>query len=88
MVKYLAKFVPHLSDVTESPRIKAQHPRWEWTTDCAQAFINIKAALAKAPVLKYFDTQFQTEGQGDTSHSGIRFALCNKDSPSCMLVDQ
>lgn len=34
-----------------------------------------------APLLNYFDTQCQTEGQGDASESGLGFALMQEGLP-------
>ena len=82
MVKYLAKFVPHLSDLTE-PLRKLTHKNhdWSWTPQCDKAFSDIKESLVKAPVLKYFDPQCQTEGQGDASDTGLGFALMQNGLP-------
>ena len=37
--------------------------------------------MSKAPVLKYFDINCPTEGQGDASESGLGFALLQNDMP-------
>ncbi|KAJ8041936.1 hypothetical protein HOLleu_12875 [Holothuria leucospilota] len=82
MVKYLAKFVPHLSDLTE-PLCKLTHKKsaWKWTTDCDQASNTINLAVTNTPVLKYFNTQCQTEGQGDASDAGLGFVLMHEGLP-------
>ena len=38
-------------------------------------------AVTQAPVLKYFSPEAQTEGQGDTSQNGLRFALMQEGQP-------
>ncbi len=54
---------------------------WNWTTECDQAFNDIKQALSQTPVLKYFDVKCPTEGQGDASESGLGFALLQSGLP-------
>ncbi len=82
MVKYLAKFIPRLSDLTE-PLRKLTHKdqEWVWSAECDQAFSNIKCAITETPVLKYFNPKCPTEGQGDASEAGLGFALLQNGLP-------
>ena len=82
MVKYLSKFIPGLSQTTD-PLRKLTHKNepWNWSAACQQAFEHIKQSLSQAPVLKYFDINCETEGQGDASEAGLGFALLQKGLP-------
>ncbi|KAK6191365.1 hypothetical protein SNE40_003075 [Patella caerulea] len=41
----------------------------------------MKDAVTSAPILKYFDPESPTEGQGDASSKGLGFALLQEDQP-------
>ena len=82
MVKYLSKFLPDLSDVSEPiRRLTHTDVEWQWTSEQDQAFRKIKQLATSAPVLKYFDSTIDTEGQGDASDHGLGFALLQNDQP-------
>lgn len=82
MVKYLAKFIPDLSQLTDPLRqLTHKNQPWNWSPDCQRAFDNIKQAVSQSPVLKYFDINCQTEGQGDASEAGLGFALLQDGLP-------
>ena len=50
MVKYLAKFVPSLSDISEPiRRLTHKDTEWNWTSDCNEALAEIKRRLTKDP---------------------------------------
>ena len=58
MVNYLAKFLPSLSDMTEPlRRLEDRDVKWCWLKQHQQAFNNVKKALTKAPVLRYYDVK-------------------------------
>ena len=82
MTKYLAKFLPDLSELSEPlRRLTHKDVEWSWTEVQTQAFENIKEAVTSAPVLKYFDPKADTEGQGDASEHGLGFALMQDGQP-------
>lgn len=82
MVKYLAKFLPALSEKSEPlRRLTHKDTPWEWGPDQDKSFADIKLLVSSAPVLKYFDPECQTEGQGDASQSGLGFVLVQKGQP-------
>ena len=82
MVKYLAKFLSDLSQISEPIR-RLTHkdvPRF-WTKEQDVAFNKIKEAVTSATVLKYFDFSKPTEGSGDASSQGLGFVLTQEDHP-------
>ena len=82
MVKYLSKFLSNLSELCQ-PFRKLTHKdiEWQWTQEQEDAFQSFKMAVTQAPVLKYFNPQAQTEGQGDASQNGLRFVLMQEGQP-------
>ena len=55
MVKYLGKFLSSLSDICEPlRRLTHKDAAWNWNSEHDEAFQNIKNAVTKAPVLKFF----------------------------------
>ncbi|XP_033105933.1 uncharacterized protein LOC117108106 [Anneissia japonica] len=75
MVKYLAKFIPSLSQLNE-PLRKLTHKNqlWNWSLECQQAFDNIKQALSQAPVLKTLGSGFPDQGTVDQIPESIHLA--------------
>ena len=70
LVKYLSKFLQDLSEMCEPLR----HPTHKgaeriWGHEPEVAFVRIKEAVVKAPVLKYFKESHPTKCQGDASQS-------------------
>ena len=90
MTKYLAKFLPDLSELSEPlRRLTHKNVEWSWTEGQTQAFENIKEAVTSAPVLKYFDLKADTEGQGQVMHLNMDWDLssCKMDSLYHMQVE-
>ena len=87
MVKYLSKFLSNLSKLCQ-PLRKLTHKdaEWQWTQEQEHAFQSLKVAVTQAPVLKYFSTQAQTEGQGDASQRGLGFVYCKRANQLHMQV--
>lgn len=82
MVKYLAKFLPALSDMSEPlRRLTHKDCEWTWSDQQQKAFDMIKQKVCEAPVLRYFDASAPTEGQGDASQFGLGFALIQQGQP-------
>eukprot|EP00795_Rhopilema_esculentum_P007265 gene7265-12952_t len=83
MVKYLAKFLPRLSEVCEPLRsLTHKDAPWVWGKDHDKSFADIQKAICEAPVLKYFDHKAATEGQADASSKGLGFVLMQEGRPS------
>ena len=82
MVKYLGKFLSSLSDICEPlRRLIHKDAVWNWKSEHDEAFQNIKNALTKAPVLKFFYSNMQVKGQKDASSKGLGFVLLHDDRP-------
>lgn len=82
MVKYLAKFLPDLSEISEPlRRLTHKNVVWLWTHEHTKSFEAIKDRVITAPLLRYFDPQLDTEGQGDASEKGLGFALLQNGQP-------
>ena len=55
-VNYLARFMPHLSDVCEPlRRLTDKESLWDWQSSQEQAFQKIKQLATEAPVLRYYN---------------------------------
>ena len=55
-VIYLARFVPHLSDVCEHlHRLTDKESLWDWQSSQEQAYQQIKQLVTEAPVLRYYN---------------------------------
>eukprot|EP00795_Rhopilema_esculentum_P002969 gene2969-1223_t len=84
MVKYLAKFLPRLSEVCEPLRsLTHKDAPWVWGKDHDKSFADIQKAICEAPVLKYFDHKAATEGQADASSKGLGQNLEKTHSSTC-----
>eukprot|EP00794_Sanderia_malayensis_P007649 gene7649-8489_t len=82
MVKYLAKFLPRLSEVCKPLRaLTHKDASWVWGASHDKAFQDIQRAICEAPVLKYFDPKAITEGHGDASSKGLGFVLMQEGRP-------
>nr|XP_054767488.1 uncharacterized protein K02A2.6-like [Lytechinus pictus] len=82
MVKYLSKYLPALSDISEPlRRLTHKDCVWTWNEQQQEAFDMIKQKVCEAPVLRYFDASAPTEGQGDASQFGLGFALLQHGQP-------
>ena len=81
-VNYLAKFLPHLSQVSEPLRqlTKKDQPYvWDRTHDAA--FTEIKKLITKPPILKYYEPQKPLVLQCDASDHGLGAALIQEEKP-------
>lgn len=81
-VKYLSKFPEDLSDMCEPlRRLYHKYVSWDWSQEQEQAFERITEAASTAPVLKFFNPDSPTEGEGDASEKGISFSLMQQGQP-------
>ena len=91
MVKYLSKFLSNMSELCQPLRkLTYKDVDWQWTQEQEDAFQSLTTAVTQAPVLKYFNPQAQTEGQGDASQNSLGFVLMQEGQPvtyaSCALT--
>lgn len=82
MVNYLSKFVPSFSSLTEPLRaLQKTGVEWTWTSVHQQAFEAIKAKIASAPVLRYFDEEKPIVIQTDSSSTGLGSCIMQDGLP-------
>ena len=81
-VNYLAKFVPHLADESESlRRLTDKNAEWVWEKHHQDAFDRIKRLVANHPVLRYYDINKPVTIQCDSSETGLGAALLQDEQP-------
>lgn len=82
LAQYLAKFLPHLSDITK-PLGELMKNGIQWTWDDAQqtALENLKKAVSSTPILRYYNLEEEVTLQCDTSQSGLGAALLQNGQP-------
>ena len=82
MTNYLAKFLPKLSDVSESLRQLTRKEReFHWSGVHDRAFDNIKALVSTSPLLKYYEPDKPLRLQCDTSEKGLGASLMQDGRP-------
>ena len=82
MVQYLAKFLPHLSDITKPLRDLTQKDvEWVWDQPQREAFEKLKEALSNTPVLCYYNLADEVTLQCDASQFGLGAALLQEGQP-------
>ena len=74
MANYLAKFAPHMSDLTAPMRdLLKKDSEFVWDVQQETAFTNMKGMLSASPVLAFFDPKkelsLQVDASGKVSHS-------------------
>ena len=84
MVTYLAKFMPHLSQMTEPlRRLEDKNVEFQWLEQHSIAMNTIKKFLTEAPVLCYYDVSKPVTVQCDASQSGLGAVLMQEGHPVC-----
>ena len=82
MVTYLAKFMPHLSEMTEPLRcLEDQNVEFQWLDQHSIAMNTIKKFLTEAPVLHYYDVSKPVTVQCNASQSGLGAVLQQDGQP-------
>ena len=81
-VNYLAKFAPHLSDVSEPlRRLTDKDTVWVWQTQQEEAFRRVKEIVTVQPVLKYYSLSEPVTLQSDASQKGLGATLLQNGQP-------
>ncbi|PFX11501.1 Retrovirus-related Pol polyprotein [Stylophora pistillata] len=82
LAQYLAKFLPHLSDITKPLRDLTQRDvDWVWGSTHQAAFEKLKEAVTKTPVLRYYNFKEEVTLQCDASQSGLGATLMQQGQP-------
>ena len=81
-VNYLAKFLPHLSQVSEPLRqLTKKNQPFDWDKSHDAAFTQIKKLITEPPVLKYYESTKPLIIQCDASDHGLGAALIQEGKP-------
>ena len=81
-VNYLAKFLPKLSEVTESIRqLTRKDVPWNWSASQANDVLIMKELVKEAPVLQFFDNNKPLMIQCDVSEKGLGAVLLQDGNP-------
>lgn len=82
MVTYLAKFTPHLSNLTHSMRqLLKKDSDWLWDANTEKDFQNLKQEITQAPCLQYFDDSKPVTVSVDASKNGLGAVLLQEGKP-------
>ena len=76
MVKYLAPYIPHESEITAPLRqLLKKETHWFWGPEHDEAIVAVRRVLTSEPVLAYYDVQKKVTIQADASQSGLGACL-------------
>ena len=83
MVNYLQKFAPGLSELTTPIRtLLKDDVEFVWEENVhSECFKRVKAVIASAPVLKYFDPSVEAVWQWDAFQNGLGACLMQNSQP-------
>ncbi|GFS97775.1 retrovirus-related Pol polyprotein from transposon 17.6 [Nephila pilipes] len=82
MVTYLAKFTPHLSNLTHNLRqLLKKDSVWIWDANTEREFELIKQTIMKSPCLKFFDKNIEVTVSVDASKNGLGAVLLQESQP-------
>ena len=82
MAQYLAKFLPHLSDITKPLRDLTQKDViCVWEEPQQKALEELKDAITRTPILRYYNLEEEVTIQCDASQTGLGAALMQKGQP-------
>ncbi|RXN21598.1 Transposon Ty3-I Gag-Pol [Labeo rohita] len=82
MVTFLAKFIPNMSQHTESLRgLTRDDVAWQWRDEHQHAFDKLKTMLTEAHLLRYYDINLPVTLSVDASKDGLGAVLLQEDKP-------
>ena len=82
MVNFIAKFTPHVSDVTAPLReITKKDVEFHWSERHEKAFENLKTQLSSGETLQYYNVKKPVTMQVDASQKGLGAALYQDQGP-------
>ena len=81
-VNYLAKFLPHLSDVMQPIReLTKDDVKFVWGKKQEEALKMVKKLVTSMPILAFYDSNEELVLQCDASSKGLGAALIKKEKP-------
>ncbi|XP_062699497.1 uncharacterized protein K02A2.6-like [Aedes albopictus] len=81
-ITYLSNYLPSLSTVAEPlRRLTKKDEPWSWNCEQESAFLQLKAMVTSAPVLRYFDSNKDVVIQCDSSSVGLGAVLMQDGHP-------
>ena len=81
-VQYLAIFLPGLSDMAHPLRqLTRKDAKWVWSETQEKAWSDIKTAISRAPVLRFYSLQDEVTLQCDASDTGLGAVLLQLQQP-------
>ena len=82
MAQYLAKFVPHISDITKPLRdLTQKNIAWVWDQPQEKAFQELRQVVSSTPTLRYYNLAEEVTLQCDASQTGLGAALMQNGQP-------
>ena len=69
-------------------RLEDRDVKWCWLEQHQQAFNNVKKALAKAPVLRYYDVKKEITIECDASDTGLGAMLMQEGQPVVFEIEK
>ena len=82
LVQYLSKFLPNLPDMTKPLReLTQQDVEWCWEDAQVTALSQLREAVTRTPVLRYYNLNDEVTLQCDASQSGLGAALLQNGQP-------
>jgi hypothetical protein len=82
MVNYLSKYILNLSEIAGPLRqLTHKDVHWCWMEQLRKAFIDIKAKIANAPNLSYYDVSKPVTLTCDASKFGLGYACLQENGP-------
>ena len=82
MVKYLSQYIPGESDMTKPLRdLLKDDVDWRWEPEHDRALEQVKQALSREPVLRFYDVAKPVQIQADASQSGLGACLLQEGQP-------
>ena len=82
MERFSTKFLPGLSDMAHPLRqLTRKDAKWVWTETQEKAWSDIKTAISRAPVLRFYSLQDEVTLQCDASDTGLGAVLLQLQQP-------
>ena len=82
MVNYMAKFLPHLSDVAKPLRdLTIDENVFRWNSEQSKAWFTIKEMVSQTPILRFYSIKDEVTIQCDASKTGLGVCMMQDGQP-------